>query len=130
MASLIKCDNGHNDWGTRREAARKISQYGDLGKCSRCGENKHYIVSHYYPYDKATAKYEVLKVYMRFSDTEAEKEGWDPMVFLMKDLNSGEKIVWPYYWTKNRKGKWANGQFPPLLSIGELKKVIKSFEKV
>jgi len=77
-----------------------------------------------------TAEYEVLKVYARFSAVEAEKEGWDPMVFLMKDRNSGKRIVWPYYWTKDRNGKWANGQFPPLLSIGELKKVIKSFEKI
>jgi hypothetical protein len=135
MASRIECDNGHRDYGTLREAARHISQNGALGKCPRCGATKRYIVSHYYPYDsivagrKVTAQYEVIRVWTRFSAAEAERQGWDPMIFLMRNLNSSEEVVWPYYWTKNRNKKWANGQFPPLLSIGELKRVINEFEK-
>ena len=129
MGTRIVCDGGHRHYGTKREAAREISQHGKLERCSRCGKNKRYIVSHYYPYDNVTAEYEVQRVYARFSATEADREGWDPMIFLMKDRNSGEKVVWPYYWTKDRNGKWANGQFPPLLSIGELKRVIQKFEK-
>lgn len=129
MASRIECDNGHRYSGTCREAAREISERGALERCPLCEKSKHYIVSHYYPYARVTVEYEVLKVYARHSRQEAESEGWDPMIFLMENRNNGEKIVWTYYWTKNRNGKWANGQFPPLLSIGELKKVINEFEK-
>lgn len=129
MSSQIVCDNGHRDYNSCRKAAREISQNGALKPCQRCGSNKRYIVSHDYPYDKVTVRYEVLKVFALRSPSQAEEEGWDPMVFLMKNLKNGEKTVWPYYWTKDRNGKWANGQFPPLLSIEELKKVIRHLEE-
>lgn len=134
MSSKLVCDNGHRYYVTCREAARHISQHGALEKCSRCGTTLRYIVSHYYPYDsvvaehEVTAQYEVIRVWTRFSATEAESQGWDPMIFLMRNRNSGEEVVWPYYWTKNRNKKWANGQFPPLLSIRELKKAITKLE--
>lgn len=134
MASKIVCDNGHQYYGTRREAARHIMEHGALWKCSRCGATVKYIVSQYYPYDSAvagqevTAQFEVIRVWTRFPAAEAERQGWDPMIFLMRNLNSSEEVVWPYYWTKNRNMKWANGQYPPLLPIGELKKAISCLE--
>ena len=79
------------------------------------------------PYENIKAKYEVTSVYTLLSATEAEKQGWDPMIFLMKSLDSGEVIVWLYYWTKNRHGEWSNGQFPLLLTIDHLKSAIKKF---
>jgi hypothetical protein len=129
MASAIVCDNGHRDCSGCRKAAREISQSGALKPCHRCGSKRRYIVTHKYPYDRVTVEYEVLKVSALRSPLQAEEEGWDPMVFLMKNRKSSEKTIWPYYWTKDRNGKWANGQFPPLLSIEELKKVIKDFEQ-
>ncbi len=127
MASQIVCDNGHRDYSGCRKAARVISQNGVLKPCQRCGSNRRYVVSH--EYGKVTVHYEVVKVFALRSPSQAEEEGYDPMVFLMKNLKSGEKIVWPYYWKKARNGKWANGQFPPLLSIEELKTVIKHLDQ-
>jgi hypothetical protein len=126
MATRIECDKGHRDWRGCRINAREISQHG-MQSCSHCGEKKHYIVSHYYPYDKIQVEWEVISVYALFSATRAEREGWDPMIFLMKNRNSNERMVWPYYWTKNRHGKWANGQFPPLLKLGQLRRALNKF---
>ncbi len=127
MATWIECDNGHKDWKTsKRVAPREIGEHGHLGLCPRCGAKKHYIVSHYYPYDAVTLRYEVVASRLRFSADEAESQGWDPMILLMKDSN-GDKVVWPYYWTKDRNGKWANGQYPPLLTIDELRAALQQF---
>ena len=41
-----------------------------------------------------------------------------------------EMTIWPYYWTKNRLRNWANGQFPPLLSVQDLKNVMKKLENM
>jgi len=129
MASEMKCDNGHRYRRTCREAARHIAEHGDLGQCTRCGGQIRYIVSQSYPYSGETVEFDVLGVHTIFSSAEAEKQGWDPMVLLMKQRDAGnEMTIWPYYWTKNRLGNWHNGQFPPLLSLQDLKNVIKKLE--
>lgn len=127
MATRIERDKGHRDYRGCRINAREISQH-KMQSGSRCGAKKHYVVSHYYPSDKTEVEWEVISVYAPFSATGAEHEGWDPMIFLMKNRNSNEKVVWPYYWTKNRYGKWANGQFSPLLKLGQLKQALNKFE--
>ena len=114
MGSEVKCDSGHAYLGPCRKAAREFNEHGTLLPCSRCGKDMHYLVAHTYPFHKVTVKYEVIRVLTLFSANKAELEGYDPMVFLMKNLGSGKQTVWPYYWTKNRRGKWANGQFPHL----------------
>lgn len=127
MATRVECDNGHPQPGTCRKAARELAERGSLGRCSRCGQSKHYIVSHYYPYDKLNVEYEVINVYAVLPSEQAEREGWEPMVFLMKNRQSGDRIVWSYYWTKDRHGRWRNGQFPPLLTIKDLRSVVERF---
>jgi hypothetical protein len=88
-----------------------------------------YLVSHHYPYHRATVSYEVLKVLALFPADKAESEGYDPMILLLRNLATGRKMVWPYYWTKNRLGKWANGQYPPLLSVEDLRRATEEIEK-
>jgi hypothetical protein len=127
MGSEAKCDSGHTYPGPRRKAAREIYERGALMPCSRCGKDMRYFVAHTYPYHKVTVKYEVIRVLTLFPADRAESEGYDPMIFLMRNLSNGKKTVWPYYWTKNRRGNWANGQFPPLISVEDLKMVIKEF---
>jgi len=131
MASEVKCDNGHRYLGTRREAARQIAEHGDLGLCTRCGGQIRYVVSQSYPYSGETVEFDVLGVHTILSGDEAEKQGWDPMIILMKERGTAsEMTIWPYYWTKNRAGNWANGQFPPLLSVKDLKNVMKKLENM
>jgi len=129
MGSEVKCDGGHAYPRPRRKAAREICERGALMPCSRCGKDMRYLVSHTYPYHRVTVKYEVLRVLALFPADRAESEGYDPMMFIMKNPSSGKKTVWPYYWTKNRRGKWANGQFPPLLSVEGFKRAIEEFEE-
>jgi hypothetical protein len=130
MGSEVKCDDGHAYPGPRRKAAREIFERGALKPCSHCGKNMHYFVSHTYPYHRVTVRYEVLRVLAMFPIDRAESEGYDPMMFIMKNLANGKKTVWLYYWTKNRHGKWANGQFPPLLSIEDFKRAIKELDEI
>ena len=52
------------------------------------------------------------------------------MFFLMKNTKDNGKVVWTYYWTKNRNRKWANGQSPPLLDIEDLRTALKEFDEL
>ena len=54
--------------------------------------------------------------------------GHDPMIFLLSDSVNNKKCLWTYYWIKNRNGKWANGQFPPLFYLEEIKGIIANFQ--
>ena len=131
MVSQMKCENGHRYYRTCREAARQISEHGNLGHCTRCGEQIRYIISLSYPYSGETVEFDVLGVHTILSSSEAEEQGWDPMILLMKQRDAvNEMPIWPYYWTKNRVGNWANGQFPPLLSVQDLKSVMEKLENI
>jgi hypothetical protein len=36
--------------------------------------------------------------------------------------------VWPFYWGRNKKGRWHVGQFPPMLTLAEWKKMFAELE--
>jgi hypothetical protein len=124
MPSEVICDNRH--WGGRcLEAARKIARDGSLGACSRCGIPIRYIMTHTYP-NKGTYKFELERVIRLYADEEAEREGYDPMLFFLRQLNGDEPRVQLFYWTKNKHNAWHVGQFPPLLSIEEFGRLHKN----
>ena len=70
-----------------------------------------------------------------YSAEKADELGRDPMVFLLRDRETGEHGVWTYYWIKDRNGDWANGQFPPVfmgdeaeqlrVSINDLRRLMR-----
>jgi hypothetical protein len=47
----------------------------------------------------------VLKRVARlYSDREAEKWRYDPMLFLLVNRKTRRREVWPFYWGKDRSG--------------------------
>jgi hypothetical protein len=126
MPSKVTCDNGHKG-GRCRQAAIGISANNALGNCS-CGAQKRYLVTQFYPFYSATHEYEVVQVRRINNNEVAEAEGYDPMVFLLRDRENGSLVVWPFYWIKNRHGRWHVGQFPPLLPIEPLRQLLADIE--
>ena len=127
MPSRVACDSGHYG-GRCREAAIEISKHGSLSPCNRCGKPRHYVVNQYYPRIEETHEYVVEKVVRIYSPEDAE-EGYDPMVFSMRHRKLGHIAVWPFYWVKDKKGRWRVGQFPPILDLEEYKRAIKELEE-
>lgn len=128
MGQKIECVNGHPRPGSTRSGARELVERGTLAVCPRCGEPMHYFVGHSYPYRNVTREYDVVKVRVLRSEAQAEEEGYDPMMFLLRDCREHSLTVWGWYWTKNKKGKWASGGSPPLLTIDELAAVVREFQ--
>jgi hypothetical protein len=55
----------------------------------------------------------------------AQEEGYDPFLFLLENADDPNDVkVWPFYWIKNKHGKWHVGQFPPLLSRDQLNSLL------
>jgi hypothetical protein len=127
VPSRVVCESGHYG-GRRRDAAIELSQNGSLLTCSRCGKPRHYFVSQFYPRYEETHEYELEKVVRIYSPEDAEAEGYDPMIFLLRHQKSGDKVLWPFYWVKDKRGKWGGGQFPPMLHVEEFKMAIKKLE--
>ena len=128
MPQLVHCENRHRIKETHRATSRRFSENSYLGKC-HCGKNIQYAVSQFDPFTGKTRIYDVLKVKAFLPPELAEKRGWDPVIFLLRNRETGTTVLWPYYWKKDRNGKWANGQYPPLLNINDLEEVIREFKE-
>lgn len=129
MGQHVRCEDGHKIDQAHRISARKFGESGNLGVC-HCGKSLRYTVSQYDPSEGVTRKYDVLKVKSLLAEDVAEKRGWDPVIFLLRNQKTGTTRMWPYYWKKDRNQKWANGQYPPLLNMDVLEQTIVEFRKV
>jgi hypothetical protein len=129
MPSWVACDEGHHG-GRRREAAIEISQHGSLSPCSQCGKPRFYFVQQRYANTGETHEYVVEKVVRLRQPADVEEEGYDPMIFLMRHRQLGHTCVWPFYWGRDITRKWRVGQFPPLLTLEELKRSVQMLEEL
>jgi hypothetical protein len=124
MPSSVECENGH--WASNcRVAAILIAEGRSLPVCSRadCGARTRYVIRQEYP-DKGGAEYELVAVARLYDEGKAESEAYDPMLFALRDRATQRRYVWPFYWTKNRHGRWHVGQFPPILMAEEFQRLL------
>jgi hypothetical protein len=130
MPSYVQCDKGHSG-GRCREAAIEISENGSLGACAKanCKSAVRYIVSHHYANQDEEYEYEVVNVVRLRTPEEVGEEGYDPMIFLLREHKTGKEMIWPFYWGIDKKKHWRVGQFPPIIALSELKKAITALEK-
>ncbi len=124
---MIMCDSGHKTRGYR-EAAIEISQHGSLSPCKRCGKPRHYFLKHKYSHINETHDYELDWVLRLYSLEEAEL-GYDPMFFVLRHRPSNEMAVWPFFWARDKRGKWRVGQFPPILPLVTFKEAVKMIDE-
>jgi hypothetical protein len=122
MGKRFECENGHEYQENLREAAIKIAKEGALEPCW-CGAPRRLLIDHYYPNNEVDASYEIVHV-ERFCENDSDDADYDPMLFVMRDLANGRYSILLQYWVKV-KGGWRYGQFPPILSVGELETLLK-----
>ncbi len=125
MPSWATCANGHL-FRTCRGAAAAIARDGSAARCleNGCTATIAYHVKHHYP-NKGSSKFTVTHVVRVNDDVQAEREGYDPMLLVLKDDKTGESVLWTFYWTKNRKNKWHVGQFPPLFDLSGFQRLLE-----
>jgi len=133
MPSWLECANGHGYHLIRcRDAAILLARGASTPGCSKpgCTAPIRYCVSQTYPSTGGKgSKYQVIAVERLWQDADAERNRYDPMLLLLRDLSNGEQCAWPFYWTKNRHGKWHVGQYPPLLSVREFQNLLSGLRR-
>lgn len=108
-------------------AAKTLAAGRPLPSCPKCHEPRSIRIEQRYPYPPEKSSrphiFDVNGVVRLFTDEEAERQEppFDPMMFFMHELDTENDYVWPIYWTKNREGDWWWGQFPPVLTIDQLR---------
>jgi hypothetical protein len=85
-------------------------------------------VTQYYANIDEEHEHEVVEVIRLRTGEDAEEEGYDPMIFLLRHREKGTHSVWPFYWGRDRKGRWRVGQFPPILEVNELKEALNKIQ--
>jgi len=121
-----KCEERYTGMNIH-EAAKVLADGRLLDLCPKCHGPRSIRIEHKYPYppEKSSEphKFDVTKVNRLFTDEEAEKQEppFDSMMFFMHEVGTENDYIWPVYWTKNRRGDWWWGQFPPVLTIDQLR---------
>lgn len=129
MPSRVICDSGHAG-GLCRPAATRLSEQGSLGSCRQpsCNAPVRYLVTQHYANLDEEHEHEVVKVIRLRTPSDVEEEGYDPMIFLLQHRETGKRVVWPFYWGRDKKGKWRVGQFPPLLGLDEMREALMKID--
>jgi hypothetical protein len=98
MPGRVVCENGHR-YGLCRKAAIEIAEQGSLPPCKICGNHVHYIIEQKYPRyrtNQSPEQWERIKVARIYDEKDAAEEGYDPIIFLIRD-RTGHEALWPFY---------------------------------
>ncbi len=124
MASYIECNQKHGYSSPQRclSFVREWIKTNKKPVCKKCGSEFNYYMEFRYPVG-GRSEFEVIQVIP--IEKNIEEERYYPVLFILKDKNTGVEALWPFYWTKNRKGNWALGQYPPLLTKEGIEEALK-----
>lgn len=110
------------------EAAKILSAGGTLPHCPDCDNVLIIKIRQQYPLERSAGtfhEYIVDKVTRAYSDelADQQKPPFDPMMFFLHEEGTERQFLWPIYWTKDEKGRWAWGQYSPMMTPDELRKL-------
>ena len=130
MASKICCANNHASKAVSMwDAAVAVSQGRSIGACKKCGKELQYRIEHAYASDSNRKdKWFVVTTAVRLGPKMAGGESFDPFLLVLRDAQNGAEQVLPTYWTYGRDRAQRGGQFPPVLSLEEWKKLFRSLD--
>lgn len=132
MPGCLQCDHRHRSKARLYEAALVLSRGEALPEC-KCGEAVRYYMDFQFANEKkepldTVQTYKVLRVARLYS--RLRPDGYDPFLFLLQhEDNARDKKVWPIFWAPDKKGKIRGGQFPPLLSSQDWKRLFRKLEQ-
>jgi len=125
MPSRICCPDNHSTTAISiHEAAIAVSEGRAIGECKKCGKGLQFRIDHVYPNDPRKKRY-VFAVTraVRLGTRSAGGENYDPFLLVLREVKSGKEQIFPTFWAHGRHNTQRGGQFPPLLSLEEWKKL-------
>jgi Protein of unknown function (DUF2934) len=130
MASRISCPNGHSTRAISTwEAAIALSEQRPIGACKKCGEGLHYRIDHTHANDPgAKDRSFIVTRAVRLGTKQAGDEDFDPFLLVLREIETGNEQILPTFWANAGNKAQRGGQFPPLLSIEEWKKLFRRLD--
>ena len=123
MTTIVSCQSGCKGLTTHEAAKRLAKSKSSTAECSKCGKLMSIRIEQEYHAEKPpkTHIYDVVKVIRLYSDQQSEEQNppFDPMMLFVHESDANKDYIWPIYWTKDRKGRWWWGQFPPMITADE-----------
>lgn len=125
----VKCGKRYSRLNIH-EAAKILSVGGSLPCCPDCRGPLTIRIRQQYPIERPSGKsheYVVDRVTRVYSDVEAEQQAppFDPMMFFIHEVGTDRQFLWPIYWTKDERGRWAWGQYSPMMTPDELQRLMR-----
>ncbi len=79
-----------------------------------------YRIEHTYANDPTRKRYSyVLTRAIRLGTRLADGENYDPFLFVLRNVETGEEQILPTFWAFDQSNVQRGGQFPTLLSLEE-----------
>jgi len=130
MSSRICCPDDHSTKGISiHEAAIAVSEGRAIGVCKKCGKELQYRIDHVYPNDPRKKRYTfAVTRAVRFGTRLAGDENYDPFLLALRDIQTGKEQILPTFWAYGQGNTQRGGQFPPLLSLGEWKRLFRRLD--
>ena len=130
MPSRICCSDNHS---TKRisiqEAAIALSEGRAIGVCKKCGKELQYRIDHVYANDPSGKQYSfTVTRAVRLGTRLADDENYDPFLLVLRDIKTGKEQILPTFWAYGQSNTQRGGQFPPLMTLGECKRLFRKLD--
>jgi len=131
MPSFLYCPGGHRTRSIKiRDAAISLSEGKAIGSCEKHGRQLQCRIEHTYGNDPEGTLYEyVVTRAIRLKTRLADDEEYDPFLLVLTDRKTGKEQILPTFWAFGKSGTQRGGQFPPLLSLREWKRLFSQLRK-
>ena len=130
MPSRICCQDNHSTKGISiHEAAVALSEGRAIGVCKKCGKELQYRIDHVYANDPSGKQYSfTVTRAVRLGTRLADDENYDPFLLVLRDIETGREQILPTFWAYGQSNTQRGGQFPPLMTLGEWKRLFRKLD--
>lgn len=130
MPSRICCPDGHSTKVISiHEAAIAVSDGRVIGVCNKCGKELQYRIDHVYANDPRAKEYTfAVTRAVRLGTRLADEEHYDPFLLVLREIETDKEQILPTFWAYGQNNTQRGGQFPPLLTLEEWKRLFSQLD--
>jgi DUF2934 family protein len=125
MPSRIYCKQGHSTKAISvYDAAIALAEGRPMGVCKKCGNDLEYRMEHPYAGDRDEQEHGfTVTGAVRLGTRLTGDDNCDPFLLVLRDMETGKQQVLPTFWFRGQGKTPRGGQFPPLLTLAEWKRM-------
>ncbi len=130
MPSRICCPENHLSKAMLiHDAAIALSEGRALGVCKKCDKELQYRIDRVYANEPSAEEHGfIVTRAVRLGTRLADGENYDPFLLVLREIRTGKERILPTFWTHGQNNAQRGGQFSPLLSLGEWKRLFRRLD--